>query len=225
MTILADVLARALAKYAATKPGRGYIWPKWDGPEETQPTTYGEFAWQYNTPQPHYRGKAENSAWVTRNIVECHGAGGKHPRLPGVPFQWYVHIHRVVEPYLREALRRAVISAPEYTIERIGGYVYRTIRHKKDAPLSPHGQGFAVDIDPDVNKGRDMKRGSVPPAFSPAWYRLWPGSVTPAFVQAFASCGFAWGGDWDEDGNSQDQVWMDLMHWEWIARDKKRSEV
>lgn len=220
--LLAEVLRGVLAGAAPPLPGPGYIWPTWDGPEATQPRSYAEVEREFLVPADHH--KAENGRWRASSIVECHG-DGNHPRLPGVPAKWYVKIHRRVEPYLREALRRAAISAPGYTIERLGGYVWRTIRHRPGAPLSPHALGIAVDIDPARNPGVDMKRGTIPPAFSEAWFKRWPGSVPAAFVQAFTSCGFAWGGDWDEDGDSQDNLWMDLMHWEWVARDGRRSEV
>lgn len=200
----------------------GHIWPAWDGPEAIQPRSYAEADLMLLVPPDHH--SKENARWVASSIVECHGTG-RYPRLPGVPEKWYVHVHRRIEPYLREGLRRAQLSAPEYRIERIGGYVWRTIRHRPGAPLSPHARGIAVDIDPDQNRGITFKRGQAPRAWSAEWMRLWPACVTPAFVAAMESCGFTWGADWDEDGATDDEVWLDPMHFEWVARDGHRSDV
>lgn len=220
---LDDVLAGLLGGVrSSATPGPGYVWPAWDGPETTLPRSYAEADKMLLVPAGHH--KAEDARWKASSIVECHG-DGDYPRLPGVPAKWYVHIHRRVEPYLREALRRAAISAPEYRIERIGGYNWRTIRHKAGAPLSPHARGIAVDIDPARNPGQVMKRGAIPPAFSGAWFKKWPGSMPASFVQALLSCGFRWGGDWREDGDSTDNLWLDLMHLEWIAGDGRRNDV
>src|SRR5690349_1219462 len=118
------VEAAALGAAGSVKPpGPGYIWPQWDGPETGEARSYAEVDKLFLVPPGHHT--VEDQAWVRSSIVECHGEGD-HPKLPGVPSKWYVHIHRRVEPHLREALRRAAISAPEYTIQRIGGYVWRT---------------------------------------------------------------------------------------------------
>lgn len=201
----------------------GFVWLPWNGPETTQPRSYAEADRMFGVPASHH--VTEDADWKRRNIIDCHGVGGKWPTLPGVPAKWYVAIHYRIEPYLREALRRASISAPDYKIERLGGYVWRTLRHRPGAPISPHARGIAVDIDPDRNPGQDLKRGQVPRAFSPEWFARWPGSLPAAFVQAFHSCGFRWGADWNENGDSQDQLWMDLMHMEWVAGDGNRSDV
>lgn len=210
------------ATQLVTEPGPGYIWPNWDGPEKLQPRSYAEVDAMFDVPGGHH--KVEDKHWVAANIIECHG-DGKHPRLPGVPAKWYFHTHWRIEPYWREALRRALISAPEYTIERFGGYVWRTIRHEANAPLSPHGRGIAGDVDPDRNRGIQFRKGKAPKLWSPEWYEVWPHGVTPPFVQAFLSCGFRWGSDWDEDSHSEDHDWQDPMHFEWVAGDGVRTAV
>lgn len=161
-----------------------------------------------------------DKGWFRENIVELHRSHGN--RLPNVPAKWYVQVHRVVEPYLREALRRAGIADPHYRIERIGSFNFRHIRHDPSRPLSTHSWGVAVDIDPGRNFTKRFKRGEMPEAWSEEWMKIWPDGVSRAFVEAFQSCGFAWGADWDEDGTSTDHTFADPMHFEWIARDGMR---
>jgi D-alanyl-D-alanine carboxypeptidase-like protein len=99
--------------------------------------------------------------------------------LPGGIKKLYVH--RLVEPYLREGLRRAVEAAPTYKIETIGCFSPRFQRHDPHRPLSDHTLGIAVDINAARNKGNyDGNKGDMP----------------PAFVEAMKSVGFVWGGDW-----------------------------
>jgi hypothetical protein len=131
----------------------------------------------------------------------------------------------MVEPYLREGLRRAQLSAPDYHVLRIGGFVFRHIRHDPSRPLSMHALGCAFDIDAKVNYARTFKRGETPEAWSEEYYKIWPRGVPAAWVQAMASVGFTWGNDWDEDGSTADHRWLDPMHFEWIARDGNQFDV
>jgi hypothetical protein len=192
-------------------------WQPWDGPEIEQPCNRKEAYAFFGNPGAG----TVNKAWVYENIVECHGK----TQLPGVPAKWYVKIHQLVEPYLREGLRRARLAAPEYRIERLGGFVFRHIRHDKSRPLSMHAFGCAVDIDPKKNFSRRFKKGEAPEAWSPEWMEIWPDGLPRAFVEAMQSCGFAWGSDWDEDGLSSDHTYLDSQHFEWIARDGIASLV
>ncbi|UCC74922.1 MAG: M15 family metallopeptidase [Gemmatimonadota bacterium] len=194
-------------------------WQSWDGPLDEQPvnrrTTYDMFG------DP---GKYEqDKAWARDNIMECHERLGN--RLPGVPSKWWVKVHKAVEPYLREGLRRAQLSAPEYQIERLGGYVWRAIRHRRGNPLSMHSWGIAIDIDPHRNFSRKFAKGEGPEAWSPAYMAIWPDGLPEPFVRAMQSCGFAWGSDWDEDGLSHDHTYYDAMHFEWVARDGHANGV
>jgi len=187
------------------------IWAAWDGPMQEQPTNRGEVYKVFGNP-----GAGElDKGWRGNHIVECHGSN----RLPGVPVKWYVQVHRLIEPYLREALRRAQISAPEYRIDRIGGFNFRHISHNSKNPLSMHSWGIAVDINPRDNFSKKFARAMGPKAWSPEYMKIWPHGVPEAFVRAFQSCGFAWGSDWDEDGLSEDHTRYDGMHFEWVARD------
>jgi hypothetical protein len=189
------------------------------------------FAWReayFGDPETSPGSDKLDKAWYKKNIVTRQGANS----LPGIPPKWYFKIHRMVEPYLEEALRRAALVAPEYKIARAGGFVFRHIRHDPDRPLSMHAFGCAYDIDPGRNyaimfrKGDKLsKKGNPPVAWSEEYYRYWPNGVPEAYVQAMSSCGFTWGNDWDEDGSTHDHRWLDPMHFEWMARDGNQFDV
>ena len=208
--------------------GPGYdsktgLWLPWDGPEERQPRTYKEAIDFFGSPETRKGSDVLSKAWYKANIIECHKKLGN--QLPGVPDKWWVKIHRRCEPYLREGLRRALLTSP-YRIQRCGGFVFRHIRNDPDKDLSMHALGAAIDFDPEWNHARQYRKGEkVPKAWSPEWVRLWPKGVDAKFVQAMGSCGWAWGSDWDEDGRTDDHLWQDPMHKEWIARDGNSIEV
>ena len=194
-------------------------WEFYDGPEEKQPTNRKTVDSMFGNPGKY----SASTAWKRANIMACHKNNGN--RLPGVPTRWWVSINKRVEPYLREGLRRAQVSAPGYKIDRIGGHNWRPIRHKAGNPLSFHSYGIAVDVDPNRNRAITFKKGKAPKAWSDEWMKYWPNGVTKEFVDAMASCGFAWGSDWDEDGLTHDHTWQDPMHFEWVARDGNSIEV
>lgn len=159
-----------------------------------------------------------NPAWERANIVDCHGTatGARvRPAMPGVPAAAYFRCHRLVEPHFREAFTRVARDAPDFVLTRAGGYVFRHMRHDPRKPLSQHSRGIAADLNAAANSARYFKRGQAPAAWSPAWYKLWPieaGGLTPAVVAAFKACGFRWGGDWDHDDQTTDEVYVDPMH-------------
>lgn len=191
------------------------IWPTYDGPAVVQPRNRKEIYAIFGDPGSI----TENKAWSRANLMDCHEREGN--RLPGVPAKYWVTVHRVVEPYLREALRRTQIIAPDFVIEVLGCHNWRPIRHKVGNPLSLHSWAIAVDITPKVNRGIDVKKGQAPQAWTPEWDKMFPPDprrLTKEVIQSFSSCGFAWGADWDEDGLTLDETWLDTMHLEWIAR-------
>jgi hypothetical protein len=184
-------------------------WELWDGPLIRQPKNRTEVYSLFGNPGTG----TVNALWKAQNIRELHGVD----RLPGVPDKWYVKLHKDVEPYAREGLRRCQISST-YEIARFGGFVFRHIRHDPDRPLSYHSWGIAFDVDADLNFSRRFSKGASPKPWSPEWMAIWPRGVDEEFVNALASCGFRWGGDWDGDRDAGDHTYIDPMHFEWVGR-------
>lgn len=152
-------------------------------------------------------------AWKKQNIVTCHARGDCKP-LPGVPGRLYVSVHRLMEPYLREALRRVQLACPEFEIVRLGGFVVRHMRHDPKRPLSLHATGFAFDINPRQNRAKYFKKGQGPELWSAAYWKHWPHHLPRSVVHAITSVGFAWGGDWNLNGSTLDQTFFDPMHFQ-----------
>ena len=212
----ASLTASLLAPVAATQ------WPIFDGPCSVQPRNQKEVVAMMGDPTrggAYMKPDHPDPVWEHANIIECHGDNA----IPGLE-RFYFKCHRMVEPYMREAFRRAFTVAPTY-IKSAGGFVFRHMRHDDSMPLSNHSWGVAVDIESGKNKGVTFKRGTAPKAWTPEWYKVWPQSIPKVIVDAFASCGFAWGADWDEDGDTSDETYLDPMHFEWVARDGKNTQV
>ena len=187
-------------------------WATWDGPLEKQPRNRSEVYKMFGTPGVAGR---QDKKWTRANIVKA--------VIPGLPRHVWVNKH--VEPYLREAIRRARLSCPGYEIYSAGVHNFRHIRHDPSRPLSMHSWGIAIDINPKDNWTKSYARGRAPEAWTERYMRQWPRGVPKAFVEAFQSCGFAWGSDWDEDGSTADHTFLDPMHFEWVARDGVHLDV
>jgi D-alanyl-D-alanine carboxypeptidase-like protein len=173
--------------------------PGFDGPLERVPRNRADLIALLGHP-----GKVvADLAWVKANIVTVHD-------MPGVPSKWHFQIHRLIEPYGREGFRRAHIACPDYVIERAASFVHRHMRHDPTLDLSIHSWGAAIDVDPSLNEAATFKRGQEPVPFSQAWRVRWPKGLPQAFVEAFESVGFAWGGRW--------KVYVDPMHFEFVGR-------
>lgn len=171
-----------------------------DGPLERVPRNRAEVYALFGDP-----GKGEpNPAWVKANIVTKRD-------LPGVPSRFYFMCHKLAEPYIREAFRRAAAADPGYIIRRTASFVFRHQRHDVKRPLSYHSWGIAVDVDSEMNRSRTFADDELQPApFSAEWNALWPTGLREPFVEAFESVGFAWGGRW--------RGFVDPMHFELVGR-------
>lgn len=112
--------------------------------------------------------------------------------LPGYGKPLYVH--RRIEPYLREAMRRSLIACPNYVFHRVGCFSPRHERHNAAMPLSLHSWGVAVDIDAVHNGPKSLKTRLEP--WSPPWLALWPHGIPRGVVESFESVGWEWGGRW-----------------------------
>jgi len=185
-----------------------FVFEPWDGPETRQPKSLDDLYAMYGSPGE--RGVADED-WKNANIIYCHPDGHKPP-LPGHEHfekEWWAAVHYKVEPYLREAMRRANEACPGY-ITRIGCYVFRHIRHDPSRKLSDHSWGVAVDINAADNRGKSYKRGDAPKPWSPEWWAVWPKGIPQGVVAAFESCGFEAGVRW--------QTFSDPMHLSWANR-------
>lgn len=147
--------------------------------------------------------KVPDPDWVKRCIVELHGDEAFLPVLA----KTYYPVHRLAEPSTRAAFQRAEQACPGY-IHREGtyGWVFRHQRHDPARPLSRHAWGIANDVNPDDNQAHEFAPGKTPIPWSPEWVSIWPRGVPRGVVDAFKSCGFAWGGDW--------KGFVDPMHFE-----------
>lgn len=164
----------------------------------------------------------EGTPWFKKNIIVCRDSRGNKPTLPGVSPKRWVKVHRQVEPFFRQAMRRAREACPEYfalfgSVVRFGAFNYRHMRHDPSAPLSKHSWGICCDIEAKWNAGKHFRKGHCPAPWSEAWWTLYPQGIPRAIVDAFYSCGFAWGGDWDGDGLGDDQTYSDPMHFQWYG--------
>jgi hypothetical protein len=116
-----------------------------------------------------------------------------------------LYMHKLFEPYLREALRRCRATNTLDEIVTMGCYNFRHQRHDKARPLSYHSWGIAVDINSLRNKAVNI---AAPRPWGPQWMEIWPLGVSEGLVAAFESVGFSWGGRW--------QSFPDPMHFELV---------
>ena len=212
MSLVRSLLDAVKSPPAPPDPPAGKVpahgWAPFDGPLAKRPRNRAEVVEMFGDPTRGglYMRKADPT-WVKLSIVECRGPDAFLPVLAKA----YFPVHRLVEPYMREAFRRAELAAPGY-IGRPGtwGYNFRRIRHSVTGPLSYHAYGIAVDVNPDDNRAVTFAPGKTPAPWSPEWNRIWPRGMPLEVVEAFESCGFSWGGRW--------KGFSDPMHLEWVSK-------
>lgn len=189
MDALSSAAAHAVATLEALAPA--------------QPRTRAEVIATFGDPGR----RVVDASWVRANILTCRDVNGDRASMPGVPPHYYFMTHRLIEPLLREAFRRAAIAAPDYRIGRAASFVYRHERHDPSRPLSLHAWGIAVDVDSEHNRAVEYDEGARPAPWSEAWRKQWPRGLPRPFVEAFESVGWVWGGRWAR--------YCDPMHWQW----------
>lgn len=170
------------------------------GPLESIPQTRPEVYRVFGNP-----GEGRPSrTFQRRNLTTAKGLPGRWNNNRG-----RLYIHRLAEPYLREALRRADDAGVLGELTRMGCYNFRHQRHDKSRPLSYHSWAIALDLNSAQNRARRFRPGKAPVPFSDEWKRLWPNGVSEDLVLAFESVGWSWGGRW--------KLFKDNMHFELVA--------
>jgi hypothetical protein len=134
--------------------------------------TYGDFAYR---PKPGGMIQIEGD-WQARNIVLV-------PNVCGTGHS--IQLHRLVVPLFQEALTAALAACPDYRVRLLAGFCSRQMREldpakQATAPLSVHAWGAAFDLNWDRNPFGWTLHTDLP----------------PAFIAAFTSRGWSWGGAW-----------------------------
>jgi hypothetical protein len=175
-------------------------WPVYSGPLNSIPSNRREVYEVFGDPS---NGTKVDKKWFKENIRTFR----KAMAIPGVDPHRYVKIHKLAEPYVREAMRRATEICPDYKIKKFACFNYRLMRSSNR--LSYHSWGIAMDINPDENPALRYKRPEDKPVpFSDEWWEIRPDAMPKSFVDAIKSVGFSWGGDW--------KTFADDMHFELV---------
>lgn len=156
--------------------------------------SFGNPDWRPITDSALLRRGPGTRRWESKHMVLLR-------KLPGHA-QWSarglkkLYVNVAIADALVEALRRCVqlqeagLIPAAWDLESLGCFNPRRVGYSRHANWSGHAYGIALDINPSTNG-----RGVV-------------GTVPPAVVAAFKSCGFYWGGDYKT-------VKRDDMHLEW----------
>ena len=119
--------------------------------------------------------------------------------LPGVVAPLYVN--RKIEQMLRAALGMCVQVCPEYKVKSIGCFNPRYKRSSK-GEMSAHSWGVAVDINANENPACIVKTSDDLVKAKR--------DIPQAFVEAFKSIGWTWGGDFAGP-------YKDFMHFQFLS--------
>lgn len=180
--------------------------PPWRGPLGDVPRGRERAMLVYGNPT---RGGKLDPAWERRSMVVSTGLEGAWNDGRG-----RLYVHRLVEPYVREALTRCAVAGVLVDVERLGCFNYRHQRHDPERPVSYHGFGVAVDLNSERNRGVYFS-GDPPACFSRAWWACWPRGMSEALVDCFESVGFTWGGRW-RGRDSHGRAFVDPMHFQLV---------
>lgn len=184
-----------------TDPAR-QLWAPFHGPLAELPQNRADVYRIFGNPA---NGGKVDKKWRRENIRTYRKAHA----LPGVDPHRYVKLHRLAEPYFREALRRAALVS-DYKIHTFGDFVFRLMRSKNR--LSYHSFGIAMDINSDDNPPiRYNTAAEAPEPWSEEWHRIRPRGMPREFVEAIKSVGFSWAGDWSR--------FKDDMHFELVLEE------
>lgn len=171
---------------------------RFEGPLTSIPANRTEVYSVYGNPGV---GKVD-AKWERDNMVLARN-------LPGTWGKGKLYVHRLAEPYLREALRRCRAAGCLGEVLRLGCFSFRHQRHDPGRPLSYHSWGIAVDINSDLNAAKIYAKGRAPKPFGSAWRKQWPAGVSEELVRCWESVGWSWGGRWT--------MYPDPMHFELVA--------
>ncbi len=105
--------------------------------------------------------------------------------LPGLPGR-RLYIHKLIEAPLREALQKWQDTCGFYGVKSIACFCPRPKRNPATSDqMSCHSWGIALDINPSTNPATTIANPGDP----------FPYDMPNAFIDAFRSTGWTWGGD------------------------------
>lgn len=197
--------------------------PPFVGPLKKIPFGRSEILQTYGRPWLDDTSNRIDRIWERKNLrVAEHLWGAWNGKKSG---ESRLYMHRLVEPYFREALYRCSDAGVLDYVTKVGCFNPRRMRH--DTPekaraenrrlrdWSRHTWGIAFDINDTANRGVYFN-ARAPQPWSDAWRAVWPEGVPQALVEAFESVGFRWGGRW-RAVDARGRVFVDPMHFE-LAR-------
>ena len=203
----------------------------WEPPLESLPKNRAELYKVFGDPGKGKPDKAfqRKNLFVAENLAG-EWNGGKH-RL---------YVHKLIEPYLRQALSMTEMILGEVPIEKLGCYNFRHIRHDVANPLSDHSWASAVDFDSADNRSiwrheswqkkvsgkwrncppAQAKRGPVTLPYDRTWISTWPKGLPYEMVRCIIATGLTWGATWSYPHH----LWVRLVDKHGVGYDPEKLE-